>query len=57
MQVPNTSLTPGVLHLWPRHHVYAIDYYSSTYTWVIYLYQGPYTRASVTGMDDDPTNK
>ena len=43
--------------LQPRHHVYAVDYYSSMLARVIHLYQGPSTRASTTGMNDEPTNK
>ena len=43
--------------LQPRHHIYAIDYYSSALVRVIRLYQGPSTRASAMGTDDEPANK
>ena len=43
--------------LQPRHHVYAIDYSSSVVARVIHFYQGPSTRASATGTDDEPRNK
>ena len=39
----------------PRHHVYAINYYSSTHARVIRLYQGPSTRVSVMRTNDEPT--
>ena len=41
--------------LQPKHHVYAIDYYSSVLTRVIHLYQGPSTRASGTRIDYSKT--
>ena len=41
----------------PRHHIYAIDYYSSVHARVIRLYQGPSTRVSVMRTDDEPTRK
>jgi hypothetical protein len=44
-------------NLKPRHHVEAFDYYSSALARVIHLYQGPSTRASATGMDDEPASK
>jgi hypothetical protein len=44
-------------NLEPRHHVYAFDYYSSALAMVIYLYQGPSTRASATRTDNKPARK
>ena len=41
---------------YPRHHVYAIDYYSSAHARVICLYQGPSTRVPTTRMDDKPAS-
>jgi hypothetical protein len=38
----------------PRHHVYAIDYYSSAHARVIHLYQGPSTRVFVMRTDNEP---
>ena len=43
--------------LQPRHHIYAIDYYSSALTRVIILYHGPCTRAFTARANDDPANK
>jgi hypothetical protein len=60
-----TGLSPPVVYpstigyeanegsLKPRHHVYAIDYYSSVHARVIHLYQGPSTRVSITRTDDE----
>ena len=42
--------------LYSRHHVYAIDYYSSidqSYSSSL----GPSIRVSIMGMDDEPANK
>jgi hypothetical protein len=37
--------------------IYDKTYYSSMHVRVIRLYQGPSTRASATGTDDEPANK
>jgi hypothetical protein len=42
--------------LYPRHHVYAIDYYSSIVQGYPPL-SGPSSRVSVTRTDDEPANK
>ena len=44
-------------NLYPRHHVYAINYYSNMLARVIYLYQGPSIRVFATRTNDEPTNK
>ena len=41
-------------NLYPRHHVYAINYYYSVHARVIRIYQGPSTRVSITRTDDEP---
>jgi hypothetical protein len=43
-------------NLLPRHHVYAIDYYSSIAQGYPFLL-GPSIRVSATGADDEPARK